>query len=82
MSSDMFFLIRRYPVFVLIFVVMLGLPAILILELLSFIQEVNVSDAVLYTTAEVIRYPNLTVCHSRYFDKARMQGDIPKAKYA
>ena len=66
--------IVRITAFVLIVVIMLGLPALIILELVQFLGDVRLSDTVLYTAAEVIRYPNITFCHSRYFDTQRMQG--------
>ncbi len=64
----------RVSAFALIMVIMLGLPAVILLELVDFVRDVRLSDTVFYTSAEVIRYPNLTFCHSRYFDKDRMQG--------
>ncbi len=57
-------------------VVMLGLPALMTFEIFKFASEPRFSDSLVWVEAGVIRYPNLTLCHGKYFDLDRMKGGV------
>ena len=39
-----------------------------------FLDEETFGSTVEFQTATNMTFPNITVCHSRYFDTARMEG--------
>ena len=42
----------------------------------KFNENKDMGSNVVFQTATNMTFPNLTVCHTRYFDKARMSGKV------
>ena len=54
--------------------VLFGLPIWTIFEFIKFYQTIQIKTVTEASRGNVFRYPNLTVCHSRYFDNQLLKG--------
>lgn len=64
----------QFVTFVFVFVVTFGLPIFMGVQLVEFVNDDTLSNAVAWNTATGVKYPNITVCNSLYFDKGVMNG--------
>ena len=64
-------------VFVLCIIILLGLPVIMVKELIRFSLDQSVLSSQDWVKSNYTTYPNITVCHPAYFD-----GDKLKSKSA
>ena len=56
--------------------VLFGLPIWTVFEFIKFYQTIQIKTVTEASRDNVFRYPNLTVCHSRYFDKQLLKGSL------
>ena len=54
--------------------VLFGLPTWTVFEFIKFYQTIQIKTVTEASRDSVFRYPNLTVCHSRYFDNQLLKG--------
>ena len=52
--------------------IVVALPAYLAYQLVLYNADVSVINAVEWRRAETVVYPNITVCHSKYFDVRKL----------
>ncbi len=65
---------RRVLLFAMVMGVSFVLPVLSLHFFLRYLNEVSLSDSVLWTKASAVQYPNITVCHPNYFSRQRMEG--------
>ena len=51
-----------------------GLPILLVSQLILFIQDRSLNTAVEMHQATAVLYPNISICHAKYFDLRAMDG--------
>ncbi len=66
----------RKLIFLGVMGITLGMPIVVAINILSFFTKTELSDSVIWSRAETIKYPNITLCHSGFFDLQRMEGDM------
>ncbi len=54
--------------------VLLALPVVLVIKMVEFSSSSKQQIAVEWDRADVMPYPNITVCHPKYFDTRLMAG--------
>ena len=54
--------------------VIIGLPVAMAVKLVAMLQNPQVQNNIEFVNVDNITYPNITVCHTRYFDKKIMEG--------
>lgn len=69
---------KSLQVFVVMFsfIVVFGLPVVLIQQSVDFYYNVQVMTSLQYKNKSSIVYPNITVCSPRFFDVNLMAGKI------
>ena len=55
------------------FVIVLGLPVVLVTQISAFMKDVRTAIYVEYYTAETITYPYITICQPKYFDSRLLE---------
>ena len=68
----------RLLVFVLCVLVLIGLPVIMVRELIQFSQDKSVLSSQDWVKSNSITYPNITVCHPAYFDGEKLKSKSRK----
>ena len=68
--------IIRSCIVIFALLVLFGLPIWTIFEFIKFYQTIQIKTETEASRGIVFRYPNLTVCHSRYFDKQLLKGSL------
>ena len=63
----------RFLVFVLCVLVLIGLPVIMVKELIKFSHDKSVLSSQDWVKSNNITYPNITVCHPAYFDGEKLK---------
>ena len=54
------------------FLVIFGLPVAVIVQSVAFYKSTSVHNDIEWRQADRINYPNITVCHSKYFDSRKL----------
>ena len=58
--------------------IIIGLPVILIGQILEFQEDKTVLTSVDLVKSLNVTYPNITICHPRFFDVEKLQGMLSK----
>ncbi len=66
--------VLKTVLFILIMLIVIGLPGVVVYAFIAFLNDDTMTDAVLWTNAKAMRYPNFTVCNAGFFDVGRMEG--------
>ena len=61
-------------IFFMVMAIMVGLRLLVGFEFTSFITDESYSDTTAIRTARAIKYPNITLCHGKFFDLQKMAG--------
>lgn len=64
----------RCILIILFGMVIIGLPVVMLVKLITMLRDPQVRNNIEFVNADNMTYPNLTVCHTRYFDKEAMKG--------
>ena len=65
-------------IFLFVVIICFGLPTIAIYQFITFLYETKLTDSVDLKSASAMIYPNITVCHAKYFSLDRMNGEFLK----
>ena len=60
-------------IFVLSLAVIIALPAFLIQQVVIFVNDDNIKTANVFQTKTQMVYPNITLCHPKYFDNGKLR---------
>ena len=66
--------IIRSCILIFAILVLFGLPTWTVLEFIKFYNTIQIRTVIETGRDTVMNYPNLTVCHSRYFDNQILSG--------
>ncbi len=73
----------RTVIFAFAVAVMIGLPIVVVYEMVSYANETKVRSGIEYREAlEGMNYPNVTVCHPKYFDVRKFESKMDRVFYS
>ncbi len=66
----------KFLILVFALCIVFGLPAFLIYSMVKHANDYQINSSVTWAKAKSIAYPNITVCHPRYFTNTNLKSEL------